>query len=297
MQTLYRRLLAEPLCQFSILGALIFLGYSLSNLAESRPGAIVVTQGKINNLTAAFATARQRPPSEEELVGLIQDYIREEVFYREAMELGLDRDDTIIRRRLRQKMEFLSADMAAQNEPTDAELQAYFTAHSESFAVEPRFTFRQVYFDPQRRPSTLARDIDRMLAELRREGSKADIGARGDSLLLEQQFENVPAIEVKRTFGQEFFEQLLVLAPGKWHGPVTSGYGVHLVFLTQRIEGYVPPLAKVRDTVRRDWANAQRVEASERYFQQMLKRYSVTIEGEQRAGKSINPLIATRRDT
>jgi hypothetical protein len=289
------RLLREPLLHFLFLGVVIFAVYNgLFRDLTGEAGKIVVTQGKINHLAATFASTRQRPPTEEELLGLIQDYIREEVFYREAMALGLDRDDTVIRRRLRQKMEFIAADMAAQAKPAEVGLQAYLAAHPTTFAVEPRFTFRHVYLDPQRRRSTLARDIDRTLAELRREGSKARLAARGDSLLLDQEFENAPAIEVKKAFGPEFFAHLSTLTPGEWHGPVSSGYGLHLVFVNQRIEGHVPPLAQVRDAVRREWTNAQRLEANEKFYQQLLKRYTVMIEEPQRFAeipnsKSQNP--------
>ena len=279
MKPFFQRMLAEPLCQFMILGGVIFLVYSLvSGQVGGRSGAIVVTQGKIESLAAAFASARQRPPSEEELVGLIQDYVREEVFYREAMELGLDRDDTIIRRRLRQKMEFITADMTAQTEPTEVDLQAYLTAHPESFTVEPRFTFRQVYFNPQKRQAALARDIERTLAELRRDGENGDVAVRGDSSLIEPYFESIPTVEVEKIFGPEFAQQLKALAPGEWQGPVSSGYGVHLVLVSQRTAGYVPPLAEVRDLVRREWDNARHLEASEKFYRQLLKRYHVVIE-------------------
>ena len=274
-----RRMMAEPLCQFMILGALIFLLYGLfSSQAGGGSGTIVVTQGKIDHLISAFIGVRQRPPSDEELRGLIQDYIREEVLYREAMELGLDRDDTIIRRRLRQKMEFMAADMTAQPEPTDADLQAYMSAHAKSFMVEPRFSFRQVYLDPQKRRATLTRDIESTLAELRTAGSKADTAARGDSSLMEGEFDDVSSIELQKVFGTEFVEQLAGLALGSWQGPVSSGYGAHLVLVNQRTPAYVPRLAEVRDRVRREWADARQLEAREKSFQQMLKRYDVVIE-------------------
>ncbi len=292
MKSLIRRLLAEPLCQFVILGAILFAGYSLvSNQVGGNAGAIIVTQGKIENLAATFAATRQRSPTQEELIGLIQDYIREEVLYREAMALGLDRDDTIIRRRLRQKMEFLSADTSAQAEPTEEEMQAYLAAHPETFRVEPRFTFRHVYLDPQRRPATLSRDIERTLTELRKDGSKAKIATQGDSLLLEQEFDNAPALEVQKTFGQEFFEHLTKLTPGAWDGPVRSGYGVHLVFLIERTDGYVPALAEVREQVRREWTHARRADASETFYQQLLKRYSVMVEEPQRLAAVANSKI------
>jgi hypothetical protein len=161
------KFLREPLVHFLLLGAAIFVIYGLvSGDRGGKANHIIVSQGKIANLVATFTRIWQRPPADRELEGLIQDYIREEVLYREALALGLDRDDTIIRRRLRQKMEFVSEDFAARAEPSDDELRAYLRTYPEVFAIEPRFTFRQVYLDPQRRGANLARDVARLLDEL-----------------------------------------------------------------------------------------------------------------------------------
>lgn len=274
-----KNILREPLLHFLLLGAAIFAAYSLvANRSSGEPGKIVVTQGQVESLAAGFARTWQRPPTDKEMAGLVSDRVREEVYYREAMALGLDKDDTVIRRRLRQKMEFVSDDIAAQAEPTDSDLNAYLRAHAGKFPVEPRFTFRQVYLNPDKHRANLAGDTARLLAQLKQSGDKADVSALGDTFLLEHDFTALPAGEVAKLFGESFAAKLGGLQPGQWQGPVESGYGVHLVKVSERSEGRLPALAEVREVVRREWDNARRKEANEKFFQELLKRYVVTIE-------------------
>ena len=189
-----KSMLKEPLLHFLLLGAVIFVVYSLisRNEGSGEPGEIVVTQGQVEHLAATFAKAWQRPPSDQELTGLVRDWVREEVYVREALAMGLDQDDEIIRRRLRQKLEFISEDISAHGDPTDADLNAYMQAHPESYRVEPRVTFRQVYLDPSKHGASLARDVTRLLAELNHRGSKADVSTLGDPFMLEHQFGDMP---------------------------------------------------------------------------------------------------------
>ena len=275
-----KRILKEPLLHFLLLGAGVFLAYGLMSRPSTSGarGKIVVTAGQVEHLAAGFTKAWQRPPTDAELKGLIDDWVREEIATREAMALGLDKDDTVIRRRLRQKLEFVSDDIATQAEPTDADLSAYLQTHPESFRVEPRFTFRQVYLDPAKHGQHLARDVARVLAQLRQAGASADLATLGDSFLLERTFQSVPTSEIAKQFGEKFAVELGRLTPGEWQGPVASGYGVHLVLVGERIEGRLPTLAEARDTVRREWANAQRLDGSRRFYEEMLKRYTVTVE-------------------
>ncbi len=276
-----KRILSEPLLHFLLLGAVVFLAYALVPRPgnSSAPGRILVTVGRVEHLAAGFAKTWQRPPTDPELKGLIDDWVREEIATREAMALGLDKDDTVIRRRLRQKLEFVSDDIAAQTEPTEADLNAYLQAHPESFRVEPRFTFSQVYLDPARHGAHLARDVAHVLAQLKQAGGKADTSALGDSFLLEHTFQSAPASDVAKQFGEEFAAKLGGLAIGQWQGPVESGYGVHLVSVSERTEGRLPELAEARDVVRREWANARRLEGNAKFYEELLKRYTVTIEG------------------
>jgi hypothetical protein len=281
--------LREPLVHFLLLGAAMFVISGLvSEDRGGKPGHILVTQGTIDNLVATFTRTWHRPPADQELEGLIQDYIREEVLYREALALGLDRDDTIIRRRLRQKLEFIFEDVAAPAEPRDEDLHAYLQAHPEVFAVEPRFTFQQVYLDSRRRDTHLARDVDRLLAELQQLGDQANLAALGDAFLLPHQFDSLSATEVRKTFGDTFVAGLSTLTPGQWQGPVPSGYGVHLVAVSERTPVRLPELAEVREAVRREWANARRLEAHETFVRSLLQRYTVTIEHPQPAGGEKN---------
>jgi hypothetical protein len=286
-----RRLLKEPLLHFILLGAAIFFVYSQVSKSggSTEPRKIVVTQRQIASMAEVFTRAWQRPPSADEMAGLVRERVREDVYYREAMALGLENDDTVIRRRLVQKMEFILNDMAAQADPTDAELSAYLQAHLESFGIEQRFTFQQIYLDPEKHGDHLARDTARLLTQLNQPGGGADPAVQGDPFLLEGRFSESPRSEVAKQFGKDFAAKLGSIAPGQWQGPVESGYGVHLVRVIKRTEAGVPVLAEVRDAVRRELGNARRLEANERIYQQLVKRYDVTIEpAEPAALKDLN---------
>jgi PPIC-type PPIASE domain len=287
------RLLREPLLHFLLLGAGLFVAAGLMSKGDgAEPGRIVVTKGQIEHLAAGYERVHQRPPSADELDGLIRDWVREEAYCREALALGLDRDDPVIRQRLRQKMEFVSDDVAAAPEPTDADLQRYLDEHAEAFRLERRYTFSQVYLNPEHRRDALARDTTATLAELRKSGADADLAGLGDSFLLDHDFTGLPSSEVAKLFGEQFATALGALPNGEWQGPVESGYGVHLVLVRERTDGRVPALAEVRDAVRREWANVRRLEANEAFARQILERYVVTIERPNGAG----PNVAMRGD-
>jgi hypothetical protein len=283
-----KRILKEPLLHFLVLAAMLFVAYSLVSKGSSGEGGkIVITQGQLGSMWESFTQTRQREPTREEWEGLIRERVREEVYYREALALGMDKDDLIIRRRLQQKMEFVSDDVAAQAQPTDDELKAYLRAHPDSFRVEQRFTFRQVFLNPDRHGKSLARDTAQLLAQLNQDGSKTDISSLGDSIMLDKQYDALPAAEVRRLFGDKFAKSLGGLSLGQWQGPVESAYGVHLVLVSQRMEGRVPALADVRDAVRREWDNARRLEANEKFYRALLKHYTVTIENPEPPQKTI----------
>jgi hypothetical protein len=274
-----KRLLREPLVHFLVLGAALFVAFGLTGKSTvGAPGTIVVTKTQIESLTAGFARTWQRPPTAVELDGLIQDRVREEIYCREAIALGLDQDDPVIRRRLRQKMEFVSEDAATAPEPTERDLQAYLAAHADVFRVEPRITFRHVYLDPARHQATLESDARKLLGTLDAAGKAADISRIGDPFLLDHTFDAVPAGVIAKQFGEAFAAKLGELPLDRWQGPIESGYGAHLVYVGARVPGRTPALDEVRDAVRREWANAQRLEANEAFYRGLLKRYAVTIE-------------------
>lgn len=285
-----KQLFREPLLHFLLLGAGLFVGFGLVDKRTSGElGKIVITQGQIEHLAAGYNRVHGRPASPEELEGLIGDYVREEVYYREALALGLDRDDPVIRNRLRLKMEFISDDVAAQAEPTEEQLRRYLQEHPDTFRIEPRFTFSQVYLNPERHRESLAHDAAQLLTQLNQAGDKADVSELGDPFLLEHNFVALAASEVVKQFGEKFAARLGELPRHQWQGPVESGYGVHLVFVSETTQGRVPTLEEVRDAVHREWANARRLEVNEKFYQNLLKRYTVTVERPQpmKAGKKL----------
>ena len=273
------RVIREPLLHFLILGAAIFAvhGFITRHKTDKR-GEIVVTPAAIENLATGFTRTWQRPPTEEELQGLVRDYIREEAAYREALALGLDRDDMIVRRRLRQKLEFVSDELAARKEPSDAELQSFLLTHRGTFQIEAHFSFRQIYFNPQLHGENLHRDVARVLNDLQNRDSRVHKTDLGDPFLLQQTFEDVSLSDLKKTFEDHFALAISALPAGSWQGPIESGYGAHLVCVTKHIDSHLPALAEVREQVRRDYLDARRREATDKFYKTLLSRYSVRIE-------------------
>ena len=276
-----KKLIREPFIHFLLLGAAIFLAYHfLSARADNQPGKIVITQGDITSMVIGFSRTWQRPPTREELDGLIRDRVREEVYYREAVAMGLDRDDPVIRRRLQQKLQFVSDDVAAPAEPTDAELAEYLKTHADVFRVDRRsLPSARCISIRAKHGERLTQDIESIADSVADSKSRdVDLYSLGDIFLLEHRFEAAPTTEIARQFGDKFVAKLGDVPIGQWFGPVESGYGMHLVFVEERTDGRLPELAEVRDAVRREWTNVHRLESNEKFFQNLLKRYQVVVE-------------------
>jgi hypothetical protein len=275
-----KRLIKDPLLHFLLLGGVIFAAYSLLSRPDvsAEPGKIVVSVGQIEHLAASFAQAWLRPPSNAELKGLVDDWVREEIAVRESIAIGLEKDDAVIRRRLRQKIEFISDDTSARAEPTDADLNAYLQAHPDAFRVEPLLTFRQVYLNPERHGDQIAHNAAQLLAQLNQAGGRTEVSALGDPILLPQRFAAAPASDVAKQFGGKFAAQLAGLKSGQWQGPIESAYGLHLVYISEQSERGLPPLVEVRDAVHREWSNTRRLESTEKFYNELLSRYVVIIE-------------------
>jgi len=275
------RWLREPLLHFLLIGAGLFLLYQIGGGGnEAAPREIVISESRIEALAENFSRTWMRPPTPQELRGLVDDHVREEVFYREAIAMGLDRDDTVIRRRLRQKMEFVSEDAAATAEPTDAQLQQFLAAHPEKFVEPARVTFQQVFVSAERRGDAARRDAERILAELDAGRGPANPAEAGDPTLLPAGLEDASPRDVAGSFGEEF-GQLLDAAPvGQWAGPMPSTFGLHLVRVTARSAGTLPQLADIRPVVAREWQAQQRTELGDAFYSSLRSRYEVRYEGE-----------------
>jgi hypothetical protein len=269
------RLLREPLLQFFLLGGAIFGVYAAIAPPRQPPAEIIaIGPDRLQQLRATFESTWSRPPTEKELTGLTEDYLREEIYYREALALGLDRDDIVVRQRLRMKMEFISDAVADRQAPTDAELAAWLAANPEAYRRAAQVALQQVFLgtDPARE------EVDRVLGSLRA-APDADFAAMGKRTLLPGQLGLSPPLAVDRVFGQGFFGLLRKLPQGVWSGPVTSGYGIHLVRVTGSTPGRIPTLEEVRESVARDWSAARAAEAREDVFARLRSRYVVQIAG------------------
>ena len=270
--------LKEPLVHFLALGLIVFAVYHVLNRSnQPKPDKIVVTQARIEQLTGLFAKTWQRPPTAAELKGLIDDYVKEEILYREALALGLDIDDTVIRRRMRQKMEFLSDAVIDLLTPADEELQRYLNANPSKFEIAPQIAFEQVFLNPDSRGDRIEEDAASILEALNSH-APGDATTLGDATLLPYELGATSAKRISQTFGPQFAKAVDLLAPGGWTGPIKSTFGMHLVRVNKREPGRIPALSEVRHAVKREWTQEQRKKLEDKHFAELLKRYKVSIE-------------------
>jgi hypothetical protein len=275
------KLLREPLVHFMFIGAVIYLLYCV--FAEPIPDetnkTIVVTAGEVEWMKTSWQKRWNRPPRAEEFDGLIQQYIRETVLYREALTMGLNKHDQVIRRRLAQKLEFLAKDLVALTPPTEEELQAYFIKHHDRYQEPALYTFSQVFIDPDKRGDATLADAEKIKTTLITQGDAVDIaGVLGDDFMLQNYYPEKNQVEIQKQFGSGFTESLLKLSPGQWHGPVLSGYGVHLVYVNNITEPPAQGFAKVRERVTQDWKTDKGEELNEKFYASLRDQYTIVIE-------------------
>jgi hypothetical protein len=267
-----RILVREPLLHFFVVAGGLFLLFNYvsgSNTVDD--DQIVVSTGQIEHFVSLFLKTRQRLPNDEELRGLIDNFVVEEMLYREAIAIGFDRDDTIIRRRLKQKMEFLLDDFATVV-PTEADLQQFLQSNPERFRLDARISFEQVFLQ------TSSRDkAETVLSELRA-NKIANPDSISESHLIPGRFDDVRQAEVTSRLGNDFVTALFALDVGQWTGPIESPYGIHLLRIKEKTEGLVPPLAEIRNEVEREWLFDFRTAAKQQLLDEMKAKYTITIE-------------------
>jgi hypothetical protein len=268
-------ILREPIVHFLIVGAALFLFYELTNdAADASRNRIVVDVGQVEQIAAQFSRTWLRPPTEEELDRLIEGHIREEVFYREALAMGLDQDDPVVRQRLRLKLEFLLEDLAEMTPPEDAVLQTFLRENADRFRREPEITFRQVYLNLDRHD-----DLDAIVREtLERLDAGVSPEMLGDSAMIPVSFEAATPTEIARNFGQEFAREVSAVTVGSWQGPIFSGLGAHLVEVSHKSEARLPDLAEIRPVVEREWLAQRREALDETAYRQLRDGYDVVVE-------------------
>lgn len=278
----HRRLLREPLLHFLLLGGLLFLAHSLLNPGGTSDDyrRIVVDEDARERLAQAFMLQWRRPPDSAELAALVDEHVREEVLYREAMRLGLDLDDAVIRRRLAQKMEALAMiNLGPISAPGEEELRRHFADRSATFATAPERSFSHVYLDPGVRGPGIREDAGTLLRELRAGGGIAPAGL-GDTAPVARSFEGLTQREAARVLGRHFAEQLFALPLRSWQGPVESGYGLHLVFVSESTTPAVPDFEEVRDDLTREYLEDRHRALRSAMLDELKGSYEVVVSGE-----------------
>jgi len=279
----------EPLVHFLLIGAALFLFYDLTREQGSEaPKRIMVSSGQVEQLVANFKRTWMRPATEDELAALVENYVREEVFYREALAMGLDQNDPQVRRRMRMKLEFILEDLSSQD-ASDEELIFFLQQHPDKFRSEAGVSFQQVFLNPDKRQD-LASDAKKLLASLNGGASPESVG---DPTLVPYEYRLATQSEIARSFGERFAEDVVKLVPGDWVGPIYSPYGGHLLKISERMDAYLPALADIRALVEREYLVQRRKEQKTLAYQKLREGYQVTVEPLKGAQDTASGIIAT----
>lgn len=279
-----QRFLREPLLHFIIIGGLFFLFYTaLNDAGENSTDTILITPERIGQIATAFNGVWSRMPTDEELNNLIEEEVRSEIYYRDALALGLDKNDAIVRRRLRQKMEFLTDTGIYLQEPSVEELATYFAANEQAYQIKPRLAFEQIYLGESPSEDTVSQILQTLLSE-----PAMNPSSLGQLTLLPAQLKLSTPGAIDSVFGKGFYSQLAELAPGEWGGPVTSVYGTHLIRALDGLPARRSPLEEIRDSVLRDWRSAKANENREQDYAKRRSRYIVEILQSEDTGKIVD---------
>lgn len=275
------KILRDPLVHFLALGAILFTAYSVINPSENLADSnqIRITKGDIERFEQLYRKLWQRPPTQEELQGLINAHVKEEVLYREALAMGLDKDDAIVRRRLAQKVEFLISDVTLPSDVDNRDLMAFYENNASRYSRSAILSFRHIYFNPDQRGQRTLDEANTTLQTLKETKAKSEAGTElGDRFLLQTQYQQKTTDEIARDFGHEFADKLESLEPVAWHGPIRSGYGIHLVFIEERESSGTYPFSEVRERVRDDYLFNLRQTQNEAVVEKLKSRYEIIVE-------------------
>lgn len=281
--TRFGRFIRDPLFHFLLAGAALYIAYGAIYPGEQAEMAdektVVVTTGEIDWMASSWQKRWNRPPTKDELDGLVSQHIRETVLYREAIAMGLDKDDVVLRRRLAQKLEFLSQDMLQPEAPTDDVLKVYFNENIDRYRGADTVTMSHVFFDPDKRGDMTLEDANVTKAELiALKDAPVNAKAFGDAFLLQSYYPQITQAELAKLFGSGFAAPVFELGKDIWVGPVLSGYGTHLVYLHEKTVQSNPSFDKVAEAVLVDWVDEQRKELNERFVNALMDRYTVVVE-------------------
>ena len=273
------RFYRDPLLHFAVAGALLFIGFTLMNRGDTDPSTepVRIGNGEVRWLKETFANQWQRTPTDDELRGLVAGFVEEELLAREAKTLGLDQKDTIVRRRLAQKLTFLVDDTSRVAEPSDEELRQFYNINAERFRLESRVSFTQIFFNPARRQHAET-DAKAALVLISTADGNDRAATMGDPTLLETEFHDVDAQTISNLFGPDFARSVFLVEPGLWAGPLKSVYGVHLVQKTDLRPATLRPFQEVRSKVLEEWRRQREDQTKAEYLGKLREKYGVVTE-------------------
>jgi peptidyl-prolyl cis-trans isomerase C len=276
-----RRWSREPLLHFLLIGLILFAGYSVlhpKSEVVSESNRIVLTSDDLVQMSVTWLAQGRPPPTPEQMQNLIELKVREEVLSREAISLGLDKDDTIVKRRLAQKMEFLAEGAAVDNDPSTDTLRAWFKDNRQRFALLPRVSFHHLYFSSDQHDEHAREAAVHALAEVAGKSSDSkDAAALGDPFMYQDYYGDRSFDDMAKLFGLNFARALVSLKPGSWQGPVESGYGWHVIFVDSSTPGRVPAFEEIESDIKSDWIADQRMQAKATAYEAMRARYRVVL--------------------
>jgi len=278
----FHKIVYEPFFHFLLLGVALFLVYFLLNPVANNniENQINITRGDIDRFQKIFQKQWQRQATDAEMQGLIRAHLKEEVLYREALAMGLEKDDTIVRRRLAQKVEFLITDVTVPNTVDDKTLMTYYENNPKRYARSAILTFRHIYFNPDQRAERIMDEANALLQTLKSTGADMDVKAEySDRFMLPLQYQSASEQEIARGFGRDFANQLVQLEAGSWQGPIQSGYGLHLVYIQQHESASMYPFDEVRERVKNDYLFELRQTRNDEVLNKLKARYEIIIEG------------------
>ena len=295
-----KRWLQEPLLHFLLIGVVLFAAYAYLNRGRGEshsPTQIVLSLEELRTMTAYLESQWHRPPTSQEFQAMVEDKIKEEVLYREGLVMGLDKDDTIVKRRMAQKVQFLAEDVATAHEPSTAELKTWFEKNSSQFALPSRYSFRHIYFSPDKRGTNAHDDAARALARIGDEPEDSTtITPVADRFMFQDYYGDRAPSAIAKEFGPQFAVAREKVQPGSWQGPIESGFGWHLVFVDTVIPGRVPAFEEVESEVKTAWLGEQKAQAREKAYQSLRSKYTVLLPAPPDKQTASAPALAPKQE-
>ncbi len=295
-----KRWLREPLLHFLLIGIAVFAVYGYTH--RGRGGfessrQIALSLDDLRLMETYFESQWHRQPTPAEFQAMVEDKVKEEVLYREGIAMGLDKDDTIVKRRMAQKVQFLAEDVAAAHEPSAEELKAWFEKNKDKFALPSRYSFRHLYFSPDKRGKNAQDDAAKTLAKIagQPENSKLAVSL-SDSFMFQDYYDDRAPSAIAKEFGPQFAVALEKVKPGSWQGPIESGYGWHLVFVDTVIPGHIPALEEIESDVKTTWLGEQKTTAWQKAYTEMRAKYVVLLPGPPDKEAAQAPLPPPKKD-